>query len=182
MFIGFDPSLASSGFVYLDSLGQVHSGTIRLDKVKGMERLDFIRQSLVEIIQSVKRNFGSVDLIGYEDYATSAKGKTFHIGELGGVLKYTAWEHGIDVLLVPPANLKQYATGRGTTRGKNKVEKSDIIAAVADEWGYNIQKDDEADAFVLYQMAKDYRVPRTRVRKKHRRDALAKCLLIKGKA
>lgn len=183
MYIGIDPSLTSTGFVYLGEGGNIHSGRVTPKKMHGAPRLHYIRDSILDVVQSALYYNHTVQLVGYEDYAMggrTSKGRLFDIGELGGVLKLAIWEIGVDVLLVPPSNLKLFATGRGTTRGKNKVEKEDIIEAVASKWGYNIPKDDEADAFILYQMAMASSGGVGRMREGPQKRALDKCQIIKG--
>jgi Holliday junction resolvasome RuvABC endonuclease subunit len=48
-----------------------------------------------------------------EDYAFSATGRVFHIGENAGILKYVLGDAGLLVFAVPPTVVKRYATGKG---------------------------------------------------------------------
>lgn len=174
--LGFDPSLTSSGFAYCVE-GKYHTGRITPKKLKAAERLDFIQQSFYELIDKVYVSTGRMDLIVYEGYAMgmpNGQGRLFDIGELGGVLKLVAWDMGVDVLLVPPTNLKKFATGKGNAK------KDQVIQAVADVWGYNIPQNDEADAFALLKMGEAY-VATRRPRASHRASALQSCMLLKGK-
>jgi len=151
--LGFDPSLVSSGFAYVDAEGQYRTGRIRTGPLRGAERLDFIERSVVTIFDGIP----DLVLVAYEGYAMggkTARGRLFDIGELGGVLKLLAWRRGVEVLLVPPTNLKQFATGSG------RADKAAVIAAIARTWGYNVPCDDEADAFVLLKMGQAYMAPR----------------------
>ena len=170
--IGFDPSLVSSGFSYTDGAGKVHTGRIRA-KTRGALRLDFVADAFENLIDTMVMHHKTVPLIAYEGYAMGAPkmgniGRFFDIGELGGVLKLIALRRGIDVLLVPPTSLKMFATGKGN------ADKDQVIASVADVWGYDIPHNDEADAFVLMQMGLAY-VNQRKARKKHRIRALKGC-------
>jgi len=174
--LGFDPSLASSGFAYQDEEG-CHTGRITSKKLRGVERLDFIQRSFLELMDKVYVLTGRLDLIVYEGYAMGTmggKGRFFDIGELGGVLKLVAWDMGVDVLLVPPSNLKQFATGKGNAK------KEQVIQAVADVWGYDVPQNDEADAFALLKMGEAYLAAR-KPRASHRAKALQSCMLLKGR-
>lgn len=56
---------------------------------------------------------GSVHAIVLENYAFSATGRVFHIGEHTGILKYLLWKADYPVYLVPPTVVKKFATGKG---------------------------------------------------------------------
>ena len=150
--LGFDPSLVSSGFAYSDIEGRVHTGRILPKKLKGTERLVFIRQKLEILLDTTK-----AEMLIYEGYSMGSKGRSvYDIGELGGILKTKAFERGVEVLLVPPASLKQFATGKGN------ADKDKVIASVASNWGFNIPHNDEADAFALLKFGEAYRNQRKR--------------------
>jgi len=53
------------------------------------------------------------DLIVIEDYAMSAKGRVFHLGENCGLLKHKLWNNGLKFTVVAPTALKKFATGKG---------------------------------------------------------------------
>lgn len=171
MILGFDPSLTSSGFCY-DNAGEIITGRILTKDLRGVERLAYIRDQC-----SLLMNKAEAILIAYEGYAMGANvGRAFDIGELGGVLKLLAFELDVDILVVPPRNLKLFATGSGNAK------KPEVIKAVADVWGYNIPRDDEADAFVLYKMGEAYRSKRvSRGYEEHARKALEGCQYIRAK-
>lgn len=66
---------------------------------------------------------------------------------------------GIPVAEVSPPQVKQYATGSGSTQGKTKVTKQMVISAVQAAYGdvgAAITQNDEADALVLAAMAARY--------------------------
>lgn len=170
--LGFDPSLTCSGFAYEQEDG-VHTGTIRSQSLRGAERLDFIEKTFISLLYEVKPS-----LIAYEGYAMGGpqgKGRLFDIGELGGVLKLVAARRSIPVFLVPPANLKQFATTKGNAK------KPQVMKAIAELWKYSIKQDDEADAFVLMKMGEAFLNKRKlRTYDEKRRGSLAKCQVVPG--
>jgi hypothetical protein len=55
----------------------------------------------------------NVRAVAIEDYAFSATGRVFHIGEHTGVLKYLLYKNGYAVKSIPPTVIKKFATGKG---------------------------------------------------------------------
>lgn len=173
--IGFDPSLTSSGFSYIDNSGQVHTGRIR-PKTRGVERLDFVSECFNDLFSSMVRQYRSCPLLVYEGYSMGSPkmgniGRFFDIGEQGGILKLLAYRRGANILLVPPTSLKKFATGKGN------ADKESVIASVASVWNYHIPHNDEADAFVLMQMGLAH-LNSKKARKKHRIEALKGCSMV----
>lgn len=72
-----------------------------------------------------------------------SKGKVFHIGELGGILKTLMFERGIAVSLVPPTVLKMLIAGSGS------ADKKAMRKALLARYALDIPNDDMADAFAL---------------------------------
>jgi Holliday junction resolvasome RuvABC endonuclease subunit len=74
------------------------------------ERFDYISSWAINIIQSVDS-----PKLYVEDYAYSAKGVVFHIGECMGILKHKVWTNYPHNLLNPiaPSTIKKFATGKG---------------------------------------------------------------------
>lgn len=89
------------------------------------QRYDQISQWCLNII----RDCGSACL---EDYAFSARGKVFHIGENTGILKWKMWRYDIPLETVPPAMIKKFASGRGNAK------KEDMHHAFVNETGVNL--------------------------------------------
>jgi Holliday junction resolvasome RuvABC endonuclease subunit len=65
------------------------------------------------------------------------------IGGLGYLVRYMVWRHEIPYLIVSPAEVKKFATG------KSKAEKSLILKQTLKVWKVDLNDDNEADAFVL---------------------------------
>jgi crossover junction endodeoxyribonuclease RuvC len=166
--LGFDPSLTSSGFCYGQE-DDIVTGRILTKELRGIERLLFIRDQFIKLIGKVQPS-----ILAYEGYSMGLKGgKVFDLGELGGVLKTVAFEKNIDILVVPPTSLKLFATGKGNAK------KPDISKAVADVWGYKVTQNDEADAFVLFQMGRAFKSARiSRAYEDYARKALNGCELV----
>lgn len=175
--VGIDASLTSTGYSYTDANGEVHTGRFIPKKMFGMERLEYIRDAFQGLMShSCLYQKGYPTLIAYEGYAmgrNTGGGRSFSMGELGGVLKLFAYSRGIDVLLVPPPSLKLFMTGKGNS------DKEAVMRSVASVYGYNITQDDEADAFALMKMGEVYATGR--VRRGHIKRALDGCSLERGK-
>lgn len=176
--LGVDASLTSTGFAYRDEEGEYHTGRIRTGHLRDLDRLQFIAEAFTDLLDRVNPT-----LIAYEDYAMGKGGvgnpaRSFSMGEGGGVLKLIAYTRGVDLLLVSPSSLKKFVTGKGNIKVDKK--KSQIVEAVASNWGYHIPHHDEADAFGLLKMAESYSSAR-HSRMKHRAESLASCRLLNGK-
>jgi Holliday junction resolvasome RuvABC endonuclease subunit len=64
--------------------------------------------------------------------------------ELHGVIRYLAFQHGVDYVTVPPTTLKKEMTGSG------KATKDDMIACANALRPYEITDHNEADAVLLW--------------------------------
>lgn len=99
-------------------------------------------------------NANSPDLVVIEGYAFGMKYNREALAEVGGVVRLAIFDFGIPFVEVPPQTLKKYATGSG------KAHKDEVIAAAVKRSGVDIKKNDEADAWWLYQMgAAHYGLP-----------------------
>jgi hypothetical protein len=61
--------------------------------------------------------------VGLEGYAYNATGKIFHIAENTGVLKYKLYQMSLPVDIIPPSEIKKFATGKGNA-SKEKMYES----------------------------------------------------------
>ncbi len=171
--MGIDPSLTCLGFAYSVNGEQAVVGTVRPKKLKGLDRIAFIRDQVQEMFDEA-----APELIAYEGYAMgrfAGGGRLADLGELGGVLKLMAFERKIPLLLVPPTCLKLFATGKGN------ADKDRVMAAMAKERGKLFSADDEADAYALYLMGKAFSDRRHRPRdpRHYRHTALRGCELVR---
>jgi len=145
--LGFDPSLTSSGFAYHDmDTGSLCSGVIKTGKLRGVERLEYLRGRLKDLCFT-----NNPSMIIYEGYSMgSHSGRTFDIGELGGVLKMFAYSHGFPILLVPPSVLKKFITRKGN------ASKEEVVLQLYKRFGYEAPQNDEADAIGLFLFGEAY--------------------------
>jgi Holliday junction resolvasome RuvABC endonuclease subunit len=135
---GLDLSLTSTGVATAD--GAI---TIVPKKIGGEARLVWLREEIHVAL-------GPVDLVVLEGYSFASK---FHraeaLGELGGVIRVWLYEHGIPFVVVPPAVLKMYATGKGNAK------KDEVLVQAVKASGIEFESGDAADAWWLYAMGMD---------------------------
>lgn len=148
--VGLDLSLTATGCA-----GPAHqiSWTIR-SKLKGCERLAFIREEVMRLCAPVERWEPTwhmdAPLVVLEDYAFSrAAAHSHQLGELGGVVRLALHEAGVPFVAVVPSSLKKYATGKGN------ANKGEMLAAAIRRLGYEGADDNEADALWLRAMGLD---------------------------
>lgn len=93
----------------------------------------------------------------FEGYSYGSGGRAaVSLGELGGVLRLVAFQQGVPIAVVPPANLKVYACGSAATRGPKKVTKDDVVQAARTHLGYVGTSSDKADALWLWHMTRHH--------------------------
>jgi Holliday junction resolvasome RuvABC endonuclease subunit len=187
--LGIDASLSSTGYAYRYR-GAVVTGSIPTKKMSGMARLEHVRSMLEQIADRCQPTF-----IVLEDYAKGkgGLGRTFDIGELGGIIKHYFFLRGIDVMLVSPTTLKMAITGRGNadaaqavagrkTKVKDKT-KPEMRAALRNTFGIVTDQGDEADAAGLMLLGEIRQsagtVPRS-VQSKLRLHSLRDCVIIQS--
>ena len=73
-----------------------------------MDRYDDIRQWAIDVLHG-----DNVDQVYLEGYAFGATGKVFNIAENTAILKFNLWEEFIHFDVIPPKQVKKYATGSG---------------------------------------------------------------------
>ena len=111
--------------------------------------------------------------VAIEGYAMGIRGgRSFTIGELGGVVKEHFRQRGIDVYIVPPNNLKKFISGKGTG------DKDMVRLELYKKYGLELPTNDEVDAAVLALMAHSYHCDQSCNMfdmPSYQRDSLAKC-------
>ncbi len=141
--IGVDPSLSSTGIVVLTSDGRqtLHCCAVQPDRrLRPPERWFLIASAMLQAADEYGAGLLTIEGYGY----ASASGVA--LGELGGVLRYEAYRHGLRCLEVAPVLVKKWATGKGN------APKEQIMLAVYKRYGMEFGTDDECDAFVLAQI------------------------------
>lgn len=91
--------------------------------------------------------WGGATLAAVEGYAMAAQNRPFDLGEVGGVVRLRLFQRGIPYVVVPPTQVKKFATGSG------QATKKQVQAAIKARWGLGITQEDQADAFVLSRIA-----------------------------
>lgn len=144
-FGGFDLSLTASGIVILDSAGNVKERHVIKVKSKGAERLDEIQKQIRAIISMY-----NIKLVCIEGYATGAIGKTYNIGELGGVIRLLLFRQHIPYIDPKPTQVKKFATGKG---GGDGGSKDQVTLHVFKNWNFEAKDNNEADSYCLARIA-----------------------------
>lgn len=146
-FAGIDPSLTATAVVIIDESGALKQSRVITSKLTGPARLVEIRNETRRELK-IQSEFPKTPFVCIEHYAMGAKFGREAAGELGGVLRVMMHENEIDYIEVPPLRLKQFATGKAS------AEKDHILLSVYKKWGIEFKTNDEADAFILAQMAR----------------------------
>lgn len=141
--VGLDLSLTSTGWArqQLDETARLVS-LFMPGKRRGCDRLIWLRKAVTDICRDA-------DLILIEDGVVRSQAAKA-LGELHGVVKVALHELERRVVLVPPASVKKYATGKGN------AGKPDMLAAAIRRLDYQRASDDEADALWLCAMGLDH--------------------------
>ncbi|UWG96808.1 Holliday junction endonuclease [Dehalobacter sp. DCM] len=149
-YLGIDASLTSPGFCLADE----QRPYIRSKNIKTKEKGPYrITEILNEIITGYIMTDEKPKKIIIEGLSFGSRGKGFlNLAELAGIIKYELfrYHYGPDygLIIVPPASLKQFATGKGN------VEKSAMILQAYKESGIEFECSDECDAFWLAQVGR----------------------------
>lgn len=145
MFIGLDQSLTSTGIAVLPREGDqpVLLENLPTGKLRGAERLRFIVSRIDEVLREYKPEYAAL-----EGYSYGSTGRVFELGEAGGVVKLTLFDHKTPYLVVPPASLKKFVSF------KSEASKEDMAKAVFNRWKLKIDQDDACDAYGLARVAR----------------------------
>lgn len=145
--VGIDPSLTGTAVVVYSptQATQPWSGVFTSKPADGLERRfcrysDLARRVLSVITEAEPK------AIAIEGYSFSSKGTAAQaMVEYGGLLRglILAHRNGADVLEIPPATLKLFATGKGNAK------KEKVISSLACRYGVEYDTSDEYDAYAL---------------------------------
>lgn len=132
--LGVDPSLSGTGLAWGDDATSTCGGT-------GDQRLWVITHAI--------RELGRLDLAVVEDLPTHGMGagKT---GMAQGAVRLALMSTLTPYVLVPPATLKTYATGRGN------ATKPDMRVSMLSRFGTDLRDENQVDAWWLRAMGMDY--------------------------
>jgi len=150
--IGIDPSLTSTGIIVLrDGAVELAQTTKNRPELGTIERVKEIREKILKIHYTVGK---TPSLIVIEGFSYGSKGRSvFDIAYLGWRiredLEYLK-TNGVPWIEVSPAQLKQFATGKGN------ANKEIILQQVYKRWGVEFSDNNQADAYVLAQIGRAY--------------------------
>ena len=145
---GIDLSLSATGVVLINSRKKIIlKKVIKTKKLRGMERLLFIKQELLNLLIEHK-----VSQCAIEGYSFGSNGRAlFNIGELGGVVRLALHENSIHFFDIPPTSLKAFITDNGG------ADKEMVIQAINKDYGILFKDNNEADAYGLALMLNEFR-------------------------
>lgn len=138
--VGLDLSLAGTG-ISTDN-GELTVRTNAADPIEG--RLQVIRDAVLHRCAVVP----PVDLVVIEDFVTRSPAAST-LGMVHGIVRVALTEAGVTFVLVPPATLKKYVTGKGTAK------KDDMRMETYKRFGLDFTDDNQCDAYGLRAMALD---------------------------
>lgn len=140
--LGLDLSLTGTGIAHIDG-----RRTQRLDtpaaRMKGHERLDFILYHVSQALAGAHLDNDVTLIVGIERPFLNPRnpGVSQELYALFSHVTHHLWTVDVGYVVIPPASLKSYATGKGG------AGKDDMVAAAALHLGYPHDiSDDEADA------------------------------------
>lgn len=156
--IGIDPSLTSTGIVVLrDGKLELAETAKNCPELGTIERVSLIRERIINIIENLSdgKKWQAPGLIVIEGFSYGSKGRSvFDIAYLGWRIREELEEYksddNIPWIEVPPAQLKQFATGKGN------ANKEIILQQVYKHWGEEFSDNNQADAYVLAQIGRAY--------------------------
>ena len=160
--VGLDLSISATGIAWADD---------RVETITTSPRDGAIEARIETIVDRVMGANAwtpyNADVVAIEDVPYGAHG-TVPLAMLHGVLRVHLHREGVPFVLIPPASLKKYATGRGNAK------KPDLRMALYKRTGLDLADDNQVDAWWLRAMALDrYGHPALDMPATHR-DALAK--------
>ena len=145
-YAGLDPSLNAFGYSVIEVDENHQLKGVHFDTIKTKERNIFKSFSIVNSLKQLKILDG-VHFVGIEHYNFGGVSNSlYELGELGGIIRYFCAENGVNLVEIPPAILKSFATNNG------QAPKEVVLARTKrflTERGIDMipRTDDEADAF-----------------------------------
>ncbi len=132
--LGLDLSLTATGYAYSAEV----AGVFR-SRAKGERRLVEVRDFVGEVAYEM-------DAVVLEGYSYASSNQAHQIGELGGVVRVMLYQRRTPFVMVPPAVLKKFATGKGN------ADKDAMLAAAIRRFDFEGDNNNAADAWLLRAM------------------------------
>lgn len=135
--LGIDPALRKIG-IAIYYVRPAFITTIKTpSKDRGPKRLVYIREHIKEVIEDYEFSLACIEAPSY-----NSTNRSVSWGKMLGVLEILMYERGIPYLMIPPKQLKKFATGSGN------ASKEKMIEYAEKQTGLELT-DDEADAYFL---------------------------------
>lgn len=148
-YVGIDQSYSGFAITILSQDGAFYTEVFEAPG-RGVDRLSAIQLFIGDLLGERTKNIKGTAMEGYAYGAQMA-----HMaGELGGLVKIElkCWCYEVDEakypLIIPPAMLKKYVTGKG-----QGVKKNQILLNVYKKWGVEFMDDNAADSYALARIA-----------------------------
>lgn len=143
--IGIDQSLNCTGICIMKD-NDYKTFIIKPYKLTGTQRLEYIKVELTKLLNDqflykgidVKRITGIM-----EGYSYGSIGRTFELGELGGMIKLVFNAFGIPLDIVAPCSWKKAVVGKGN------ANKDKIKLEIKERYNLTFDTQDQADAWAM---------------------------------
>lgn len=112
------------------------------DESSGMKMIRF-KNKLREVISAE-----GIEMIVYERVAGQHASSLIHAAKMVAVVEMMCEELGIEYTAFSAKEIKSFATGNGN------ANKQKMVKAAQEQYGYLGENDNEADAILIYQLAK----------------------------
>lgn len=145
--VGVDGGVKNLGVARVDgSLVTLHAKTGPKEPVRRLYELERL------FWRSLELHPPRPDLVVVEGYGLGSPGRLslVRLGEVGGMIRTTAFRMAAEVVEVPPSQVKRFATGNGAAKKPAMVARAVELGAVLSHPG----ADDEADAFHLRRLGR----------------------------
>lgn len=137
-----DLVLGRTGFAILKNGKLLEVGAIdtKKAKLKGMERIDFITEKILELVHTYNPDHAVIE--GYSMYGS---GRITDLAEVGGIVRYLLHKSGVTFTAIAPKSMVMHVTGHG---GSSKDDVRKVVNAKF-KLSLNEKQNDESDAIGL---------------------------------
>ena len=146
MFLGIDASLRRTGICFSNGAKHETFSLPTPEDLRGPARLDWLVNNFRD---TCGQRLDTVTQAAIEGYAMGAKGRVFDIAEWGGVLRLILYRAKVPLIVIAPSTAKKYLSA-------GNMEKNQVLLEVYKQYGVSCATDDEADALVMADMARQH--------------------------